>query len=85
VAEGARLESVCTSQAYRGFESRSLRKRKPVRRQTNGFCCFKTVINPSLSKGLKQQNPEIRLEGGEQVFMFALDFLIRDHVSNPPS
>jgi hypothetical protein len=26
VVEGARLESVCTSKGYRGFESRSLRK-----------------------------------------------------------
>ena len=26
LAEGARLESVCTSQAYRGFESLSLRQ-----------------------------------------------------------
>ena len=28
LAEGARLEIVCTSQAYRGFESHSLRHKK---------------------------------------------------------
>ena len=27
MVEGARLESVCTSKGYRGFESRSLRKK----------------------------------------------------------
>ena len=54
VVEGARLESVYTSKAYRGFESRSLRT--AVFFETAFFIPKKEKLRRSISRVLYQQN-----------------------------
>ena len=43
LAEGARLEIVCTSQAYRGFESHSLRQTESRLNPRLCYFCIKGV------------------------------------------
>ena len=47
--EGARLESVYTSKGYRGFESRPLRNKKPLRKQ--GLFVFRSRSGLAQEKG----------------------------------